>query len=140
MRKNNELYEALERILKGHKCTFEQIVDLLRCEVTCEFKPSSLRTILYRQVDKGMMEHEGVFYWMEEERKKVGEESVIMEKNQLKEYLEMLLSVTTEKEKELLRNPFEQYEDEKSWAEAKKMYSVNKKVQNIIKKELERIK
>lgn len=140
MKKNTELYDALERVLAGHKYTSDQIVKLVRNEVSCEFKDGSLKTILYRQAAKGVFRHEGDLFWINEEQPQEEKEIVSKEKNEMEEYLNMLLSITSSKEKELEKNPFEQYENENSWMQARKMYSFNKKIQNMIKKELNSIK
>lgn len=147
MKKNAELYDALDKILKEKKCTFEEIVDGIKREGCTDFKLGTLRTILYRKIAKGTVVHNDNLYWKNDEnilikagKKEERNEKEKNENSQLMEYINSLLIIIDNKEKELLKNPFEQFESEDKWIEARKIYQFNKKIKKDINKELESLK
>ena len=135
MRKDESVYHALYECLEKQASSFDTVYKYIVKETGKDIKPNSLRTILYRQSDKGIIVNENGLYSMKKSR---NDGMTMNDKHEMfKTYIDEMLNLTMKYEKKLAANPFESFHEDGKLLEAKKVYFFNKQIQNILKKKLQ---
>lgn len=135
MKRDEAIYSAIYEKIKEEPCGYEDIYRYVTQRTGKDINQASLRTRLTREINKGILERKNGRYFIKDENNVIQKD----EHEMLKKYIEDILRITTEKEKELVQNPFETFTQIEDLLEAKEVYAFNKQLQNFLNSKLKEV-